>query len=411
MHLYNSLSRKKEKFEPLENKTVKMYVCGITPYDTTHLGHAFTYVFFDSLKRYLEHLGYKILYTQNVTDIDDDILKRAKAENKNWEELGQFWTERFLKDMKALNVLRPDYYVKAKDSISKIIEITKELVKKGFAYERSGNVYFNVSKFKGYGRLSHFNKKQMICISKERGGYPDDPLKKNPLDFILWQKSKKGEPSWENPFGKDGPARHASRASRGVAGRPGWHIECSSMIEQYLGNRIDIHGGGRDLIFPHHESEIAQSESYTGKVPFVKYWLHTSMVLYEGEKMSKSLGNLIMISDLLKRFSPNVIRFVLLSHHYRLPWEFEDIELKTAHKNIKLIEKALNLKPDLKMKKIKDTYFKKFESFMNNDMDTTSALINATHTTKKIIRYGKIYDVSQLQKSLRKMLKVLGFVF
>ena len=183
------------------------------------------------------------------------------------------------------------------------------------------------------------------------------------------------------------------------------------MIEQYLGHQIDIHGGGRDLIFPHHESEIAQSESYTEKYPFVKYWLHTSMVLYEGEKMSKSLGNLIMISDLLKRFSPNVIRFVLLSHHYRLPWEFEDIELEIAQKSIKLIEEALSLKTDFKMKKIEDTYFKKFESCMNNDMDTPSALTNATRTAKKIIRDGKKFDVLKLQTSLREMLKVLGFIF
>jgi len=396
MHLYNSLSRKKEKFIPLENKTVKMYVCGITPYDTTHLGHAFTYVFFDSLRRYLEYSGYKVLYTQNVTDVDDDILRKATEENKDWKKLGEYWTNRFLTDIEHLNVLRPTYYVKATDSILKIIEITKELVKKGFAYEKSGNVYFNISKFRDYGELSHFNKNQMICISKERGGYPGDPLKKNPLDYILWQKSKDMEPFWESPWGK---------------GRPGWHTECSSMIEQYLGHQIDIHGGGRDLIFPHHESEIAQSESYTEKYPFVKYWLHTSMVLYEGEKMSKSLGNLIMISDLLKRFSPNVIRFVLLSHHYRLPWEFEDIELEIAQKSIKLIEEALSLKTDLIMKKIEDTYFKKFESFMNNDMDTPSALINATHTAKKIIRNGKKFDASKLQASLRKMLKVLGFVF
>ena len=408
MKLFNSYTRRKETFIPLEGKTVKMYVCGITPYDTTHLGHAFTYVFFDTLKRFLEYLGYKVLYTQNVTDIDDDILKKAEEENKDWKKLGKYWTNRFLMDMKSLNVLIPTHYVKATDSITLMIYIIKVLLDKNYAYQKNGNVYFEVKKFESYGKLSHFNKNQMLCISKERGGYPDDPLKKNPLDFVLWQSANrrdKNEPFWESPWGR---------------GRPGWHIECTAMALSTLSEQtisgersrtIDIHGGGRDLIFPHHESEIAQSESYTGKAPFVKYWLHTSMVLYEGEKMSKSLGNLVMISDLLKRFSPNVIRYVLLSHYYRLPWEFEDIELEIAQKSIKLIEEALSLKTDFKMKKIEDTYFKKFESCMNNDMDTPSALTNATRTAKKIIRDGKKFDVLKLQTSLREMLKVLGFIF
>src|ERR1035437_7158693 len=220
MKIYNTLSRKKEIFVPIKNKEVSIYVCGVTPYDTTHLGHAFTYVSFDLLIRYLKFKGYKVNYTQNVTDIDDDVLRKAKETNTNWIELGNFWTDKFLKDLNFLNVLSPTNYVKATGSIEKIIEIVGDLISKKLAYENKGNVYFNVNKFKKYGKLSKYTREQMILISKERGGDPSDILKKNPLDFILWQKTKKGEPFWQSPWG---------------VGRPGWHIECSAMINTYLG--------------------------------------------------------------------------------------------------------------------------------------------------------------------------------
>lgn len=348
LKLYNSKTCKKDTFVTIKPKEVSMYVCGITPYDTTHLGHAFTYVWFDVLVRYLKFKGYKVTYLQNVTDIDDDILKRASEENKNWKELGDFWTEQFLLDMKALNVLPPTYYVKATESIAGIVKIVKLLIKKRSAYEREGNIYFEVSKFKEYGKLSRFNTKQMVTISKDRGGNPDDPLKKNPLDFILWQKSKEHEPFWESPWGK---------------GRPGWHIECSTLIHQYLGEQIDIHGGGRDLIFPHHESEIAQSEIYTGKIPFVRYWMHTAMVLYRGEKMAKSLGNMVMVKDLLERTSPNVIRWILLSHHYRMPWEFDEKEISKVHEKLSRVL----IKTDKKM-------YRSFITFMDDDLNASKVL-------------------------------------
>lgn len=360
LKLYNSLSQTKEKFVTLSDKKVKMYVCGITPYDTTHLGHAFTYVWFDVFVRYLRFKGYDVAYVQNVTDIDDDILRKAKEEKKDWRELGNFWTSRFLADMKALNVLPPTNFVKATDSIKTMIDIIEKLIRKGYAYKRNGNVYFEVKKFKNYGRLSGFNQKQMLLISKERGGNPEDPLKKDPLDFVLWQKSNSGEPSWKSPWGKGLPR------SGGGAGRPGWHIECSSMIIRYLGDQIDIHGGGRDLIFPHHESEIAQSESFTGKRPFVRYFMHTAMVLYQGEKMAKSLENLVMISDLRKKFAANVIRFVLLSHHYREPWEFEEKELYEAETSL---SKLKNFKDD-------SLELPKFISFMDNDLQANLVLRN-----------------------------------
>lgn len=315
MQLFNSLSAKKEKFTPLSENNVSIYVCGITPYDTTHIGHAFLYIFFDVLVRYLKFKGYKVSYTQNVTDIDDDLLKRAKETGWNWKKLGDHWTKKFLEDLKTLNIAMPDTYVKATDAVPTIIEIIKNLLDKKLAYLKEGNVFFDISKFKGYGALSKYKREEMIKIAKERGGSPDDPLRDDPLDFTLWQSSKKGEPYWDSPWGR---------------GRPGWHIECSAMIYETLGGQIDIHGGGYDLIFPHHESERAQSESFTGKSPFVRHWMHAAMLYFQGEKMSKSLGNLVMVSDLLKKYSADAIRFLLLSHHYREVWEFDYKELEEA---------------------------------------------------------------------------------
>ncbi len=372
MLLYNTLTRKKEKFRTLSENNVLMYVCGITPYDTTHIGHAFLYMFFDVFSRYLNYKGLNVKYVQNVTDIDDDILKRAKEEKRDWKELGQFWTERFLKDYALLNMQLPTEYVKATDTIDVIVEMVGDLLKKGFAYESGNNIYFEVNRFKNYGKLSRLNERQMTLIAKERGGDPDDPKKRSPLDFLLWQRSKEGEPSWESPWGK---------------GRPGWHIECSAMSYKHLGAQIDIHGGGYDLTFPHHESEIAQSESFTGKSPFVQYWLHASMVLCEGEKMSKSLGNMVFVSDLLKNYSADSIRWVLLSHHYRKPWQFETIELSPAD------EKLTELAESLKQPSRGD--LKKVEEYLDNDMDTPSALEYLERETAGAV--------------LRKGLMLLGF--
>ncbi len=381
MKIYNTLTRKKEDFKSLEDKKVRIYVCGITPYDTTHLGHAFVYVSFDAFIRYLKSKDYSVDYTQNVTDIDDDILRKAKEENKNWKNLGQFWTDKFLEDLKFLNVAMPNHYVKATGSVDKIIEIVGDLQNKELAYERKGNVYYDVKKFKKYGELSKYNEEQMILISKERGADPEDPLKKDPLDFILWQKQKGGEPAWESPWGK---------------GRPGWHIECSAMINKFLGDRIDIHGGGRDLIFPHHESEIAQSESYTQEEPFVKYWMHISMVMYEGEKMSKSLGNLIMVSDLKKNYSSNAIRWLLLSHHYREPWEFDYSEMDEAQEKIKKIEKALRKNKEAGSP---DLLWSELESFLSDDFNTPRVL--------ELIEAS----IGKNSSFARKSLNILGFNF
>lgn len=311
MQLYNSLTQRKEEFTPRDHH-VSVYVCGITPYDTTHLGHAFTYHTFDVLIRYLESQGISVTYTQNVTDIDDDILRKAKEVGKDWRALGDEWTAHFIADMIALNVRPPDYYPRATDVIQEIIAIDEQLIREGVAYASNGNVYFAVDAFDRFGALSHIPREQMLPIANERGNNPDDPNKRDPLDFVLWQAKAPGEPSWPSPWGE---------------GRPGWHIECTAMNRKYLGDTIDIHGGGGDLIFPHHECEIAQAESATGVVPFVRVWMHVAMVRMNGEKMSKSLGNLVWVSELLQRYTPDAIRLYLASHHYRNSWEWNATEM------------------------------------------------------------------------------------
>ena len=351
--LYNSLTQQIELFTPNTQGQIGMYVCGITPYDTTHLGHAFTYIHFDVLYRVLEALGNTVNYTQNVTDIDDDILKRAKRDSQDWKELGIFWTEKFQKDLKQLNTVKPTHYVKATDTMKTIIQFVTKLVKDGYAYESKGNVYFDVAKDPTYGKLSHLSEREMITLSKDRGADPDDPRKKHPLDFILWQKSLPDEPSWNSPWSW---------------GRPGWHIECSAMAYKYIDKKVDIHGGGIDLIYPHHESEIAQSEHFTGEKPFVQIWMHTGAVAYQGEKMSKSLGNLVLVSDLLKTYSANAIRYMLLSNHYRSPWEYTEKDIEKAATSVKNIEKALESTPSETVKNVS------VPDSLLNDLGTPKAL-------------------------------------
>lgn len=386
MRLYNSLTRSKEEFQPLDGKKVKLYVCGITPNNATHLGHAFTYVSFDVLVRYLQYKGFGIEYLQNATDVNDseDVIKQAWQTGKSWDEIADYWISHFRTQLKSLNILLPTYYKKASSAIEKIIEINKKLIDKGFAYEKNGSVYFDISKFKEYGKLSKFNYKQMLLISKERGNNPNDPNKKNPLDFLLWLKSKE-IPNWKSPWG---------------SGRPGWHIECSALIYKHLGDQIDIHGGGRDLIFPHHESEIAQMESFTGQMPFVKFWMHVGMVLYEGEKMSKSLGNLVLVEDLLKKYSPNAIRWLLLSHYWRQPWEFMEDELEEAEKKISVITKILNNQKARK-KSYEREPIKVFEKMMDDDLYTPRVLEWL---------YAKVERKEDLSE-IKNILRILGFNF
>ena len=307
MRLYNTATRAVEEFTVRDN-TVSMYVCGITPYDTTHTGHAFTYVIFDTLARYLAHLGHDVRYVQNVTDIDDDILRRAAKVGKPWDALGREHTDIYLRDMAALNVTTPEIYVRATGEVPEMVRIARVLLDRGLAYERHGSVYFRVAADPDFGqRLTSMSYGELLATANERGNYPGDPNKEDPLDFVLWQAAKPGEPTWESPWGP---------------GRPGWHIECSAMAIKYLGPQIDIHGCGSDLIFPHHSCEITQSEHYSGVRPFVRFWVHTAMVQQDNEKMSKSLGNMTFVRDVLCEQHPDALRLYLLDHHYRDVWEY-----------------------------------------------------------------------------------------
>src|SRR5215211_6880459 len=295
-------------------RRVSLYVCGITPYDAAHVGHAFTYVAFDTLARFLRGRGHEVVYCQNVTDVDDDVLRRAARDGQDYLELGRRETAAYLQDMDALNVARPTFFPKATEEIPAMVELAGQLVSGGDAYVADGTVFFDVTSYPGFGELSGLGPGEQRDLLAERGGDPDDPRKRHPLDFIVWQEHVPGEPWWDSPWGR---------------GRPGWHLECSAMSRRYLGVTIDLHGGGADLLYPHHESERAQSESANG-VPFARRWLHTGMVRYQGEKMSKSLGNLVFPRDLFRDHEPAAVRLALLAHHWRSEWEWDPAELKEA---------------------------------------------------------------------------------
>jgi len=314
LRLYNEQSRAVKPFSPLGD-VVTVYVCGITPYDTTHLGHAFTYLSFDVLIRYLEYKGLSVRYVQNVTDIDDDVLRKAKEVGEDWLALGNRWTRHFMEDMIALNVRPPDVFPRATDVIPEMHQHIQRLLDRGYAYVANGNVYYHVASNPDFGQVSGLPQAQWLPTANERGNVPDDPNKRDPLDFVLWQAHKPGEPSWDSPWG---------------AGRPGWHIECSTMAATYLGDVIDIHGGGGDLAFPHHECETAQACGASGQDVFARFWMHTAMVRYQGEKMSKSLGNLIWARDLLKEHSPDAVRILISRHPYHETWEYDASELGPA---------------------------------------------------------------------------------
>jgi len=393
MQLFNTQSGRIERFTPRNGK-VGLYVCGVTPYDTTHIGHAFTFLTFDILVRVMRHKGWDVTYVQNVTDIDDDILRKAKEVGLTWKQLGDRETARYLKDMRDLNWLEPDHYVRATDHIAEMLEITQALVEKGNAYESGGNVYFSVSSDPEFGKLSHIPRDQMLPIANERGNTPEDPNKRDPLDFVLWQKSVDDEPSWDSPYGP---------------GRPGWHVECSAMASRYLGPSIDIHGGGADLIFPHHECEVAQSENAFGVEPFARTWVHVAMVGYNGEKMSKSLGNLVLVSDVLKDYSADAIRLYLFSNHYRSPWDFEDAELERwARVADDLIEAAefpaYGIEEELDVSNLRDRFF----NALDDDLNTPIAIEVLQEIGTGILEAPEEDDVRDAQRTLRELSEVLG---
>jgi cysteinyl-tRNA synthetase len=394
LRLYNSLSRRAETFQLPTDRPVTIYVCGVTPYDTTHIGHASTYVAFDVLIRYLEYRGHGVRYVENVTDIDDDILRKAAQVGDGWRDLGNRWTAHFMSDLLALNLRPPEQYVRATESIPEIVAAVQRLIDRGVAYANDGSVYFSVAAAPEFGQLSHLPPEERLALANERGNHPDDPRKRDPLDFVLWQAAAPGEPTWDSPWGP---------------GRPGWHIECSSMIAKWLGPQIDIHGGGGDLLFPHHECELVQAEYGGAPRPFVRFWMHTGMVRYDGEKMSKSLGNLVMARDVLQRFSANALRTYLSDHRYRDVWEYQWAELDESATRAVRLEQAARAGsatggPELDPREAVDS----FEAALNADLGTPQALRTLDSFGAQISALSATHDVRVAQHRLVAMAAVLG---
>ena len=395
MQLYNSLSQRIEDF-PVTDNLVRVYTCGVTPYDTTHLGHAFTYAVTDMLVRYFEYLGHEVNYVQNVTDIDDDILRKAEATGEDWLALGNRWTAHFIHDMQRMNIRPPDHYPRATEVIPEIVQMVKQLLDADVAYESNGSVYYSVAAWPEFGKLSHLDSDTMLPIANERGNNPDDPDKRDPLDFVLWQAKSGEEPAWSSPWG---------------LGRPGWHIECSTMSTMLLGETIDIHIGGGDLQFPHHECEIAQVEPLTGK-PFVRVWMHVAMVEHDGEKMSKSLGNLIMMNELLDEMFIDTARIYLALHHYREAWAFEEDQLQRARVITAKLHEAAAMRSHEGQEFSARRHVDAFNDALQMDLDTPKAVQELERFAGEVVQaIQRGQDVTQAQKDLRRCGKVFGMGF
>jgi len=360
MKIYNSMTRQKEEFVPLHENTVNMYSCGPTVYNFFHLGNARPFIIFDQLRRYFEYRGYKVNFVQNFTDIDDKMINKANDLGITVKELGEQYIAEYFKDAEALGIKKATVHPKATEHIDEIINLVSTLVEKGFAYEVDGDVYFQTSKFKEYGKLS----KQPLEDLELGARININEAKREPLDFAVWKKQKEGEPAWESPWGM---------------GRPGWHIECSAMANKYLGETIDIHSGGKDLMFPHHENEIAQSECANG-CTFARYWMHNGFINVDNEKMSKSKGNFFTIRDIAEHFPHRVIRFFMLTAHYRSPINFSDELLRQAQSSLERIDRCaenieFSLNGDAGENQISfDAYKDKFNAAMDDDLNTADAI-------------------------------------
>ncbi|MCD6582396.1 MAG: cysteine--tRNA ligase [Desulfuromusa sp.] len=406
LRVYNTMSGKKENFQPRVPGKVGMYVCGVTVYDYCHIGHARANIVFDIIYRYLQFSGYETTYVRNYTDVDDKIINRANERGISSQDLAEEFITAFDEDMVSLGLIKPTHQPRATEYIQQIIEITQKLIEKGIAYEAAGDVYYSVDKFPDYLKLSKRNMDDMLSGARVTPG----EQKHNPMDFALWKTAKPGEPSWESPWGM---------------GRPGWHIECSAMSSSLLGESFDIHGGGRDLIFPHHENEIAQSEGASGK-PFVKYWLHNGFVNVDQEKMSKSLGNFFTIRDILKTYDAEVIRFFILSAHYRSPIDFSDHNLAEAQGGLRRFYEALDAAEkatsDIDQKENQSTegekVAEKFREAMDDDFNTALAiahLFDGVRTMNRLISTKKfkkkpelIAQVQDLHTIILRLGEVIG---
>ena len=405
MRIYNTMTRQKQEFVPITKGEVKMYSCGPTVYDYFHIGNARPFIIFDTLRRYLEYLGYKVTFVQNFTDIDDKMINRANKEGITVKELGERFIAEYFKDAEALGIRRATIHPKATENIDAIIDVVKRLEDGGYAYNIDGNVYFRTKKFKEYGKLSHQPLDEL-----EAGARIDiNEGKEDPMDFALWKAQKPGEPAWESPWGM---------------GRPGWHIECSAMVNKYLGNTIDIHSGGKDLIFPHHENEIAQSECANG-CEFARFWMHNGYINIDNRKMSKSLGNFFTIRDITEKYDPQVVRFFMLSAHYRSPVNFSDalmaqaqsamervyncIEnlefLKSSAQNREPQDEELLLLEDIKKAK------KRFLVSMDDDLNTAdaiSAIFDIVSSANKHIRENGDNSAAVIEETLLQIFELGG---
>lgn len=394
MKLYNTLAGEVEEFVPSDGQSVKMYICGVTPYSSTHVGHALSYVAFDVLRRYLEHLGYKVRHVQNFTDVDDKIILKAQEEGITPQELVDRFVEDFFRGMDALNVQRADVYPLATQEMTPIIDTIQNLVDKGYAYPGGGDVFFRVTKSKDYGKLSHRTLDGMQAGAR----IEVDPHKEHPMDFVLWKGAKSGEPSWESPWGP---------------GRPGWHIECTSMAMTYLGESLDIHGGGQDLIFPHHENEIAQSEASTDAMPFSRYWVHNGLLQLGEDKMSKSLGNLVSLDEALANYSADSLRLYFLSSHYRSPLSYSEEGCAAMERSSDRLRHALARDAGGKGESMDTSdYQERFLSAMDEDLNTPRALAVLFDLARDMNRAGdEGQDITPAQDCLRRLGGILGLTF
>jgi len=378
LKLYNTLTRKKEIFKPIKSKEIKMFVCGPTVYDYSHLGHAKTYIQFDLIAKYFRWKGYKLFYVENITDIDDKIIKKADLEKISWEKVRTLYEKYFLEDMKELNINSVDKYARATDYMENILSQVKRLIKKGFAYKISDGWYFDLSKDEDYGKLA---KRKDLKEDDSVSRIDENKEKRNFGDFCLWKFSKPGEPVWESEIGN---------------GRPGWHIEDTAITEKEFGEQYDLHGGGIDLIFPHHEAEIAQMESISGKKPLVRYWMHTGFLKINKNKMSKSLGNFKTIRDLLKIYKPEVIRYFVISNHYRKPLDFSDKTLESAKNSYERLKNICETLSD--DGKISEKYIKEFENEMDDDLNTPNSLQILWKLVRDEKAEGKFQTIKKIDK-------------
>ena len=392
MKLYDSLTGEKRDFAP-QGDEVKMYVCGVTPYSSAHVGHAMSYVYFDTLRRYLEFLGYQVKHVQNFTDIDDKIITAAGTQGTSPVMLVEELVEEYLMDMANLNVQPAHVYPRVTDEIQPIIEMIEGLIEKGYAYESEGDVYYRVTKFKGYGKLSHRTLDGMMAGARVELNLQKD----HAMDFTLWKASKIGEPSWSSPWGE---------------GRPGWHIECSAMAVHYLGGHLDIHGGGQDLVFPHHENEIAQSEAFTGEEPFANHWVHNGLLQIDDGKMSKSFGKMVTIREALSKFSSDAIRLFFLNSHYHSPLAYSDESIEGQQRAAERLSTALEVAEsgDTNAEAVDPEPFRqRFIAAMDDDLNTPQALASLFDLTREINRgHTENKRIGPAQDSLRELTGVLG---